>query len=98
MKKLIRPLGAVIRFFMWVFASIVLAGFVSTHAGAKPKDTVIATILLNGSEFPESIVLNPKKQEAYVSSRNGYIYGIDTATDTISFSYQSVNDLGSMDI
>jgi DNA-binding beta-propeller fold protein YncE len=83
---------------MWVFASIALASSVSTQAGAKPKDTVIATVSLNGSEFPEGIVLNPKKQEAYVSSRDGYIYGIDTATNTISFSYQSVNDLGSMGI
>ena len=83
---------------MWVVASIALGSFVSTPAGAKPKDTVIATVSLNGSEFPESIVMNPKKPEAYVSSRDGHIYGIDTATNTISFSYQSVNDLGSMGI
>ncbi len=98
MKKLIRPLGAAIRCFMWVFASIALGSFASRQAGAKPKDTVIATVSLNGSEFPESIVMNPKKQEAYVSSRDGHIYGIDTANNTISFSYQSVNDLGSMGI
>jgi len=99
MKKLIRLLGSAIRCFMMsVAASIAIGSFVSTKAGAKPRDTVIATISLNGSLFPESIVMNPKKREAYVSSRDGYIYGIDTATNTISFTYQSVNPFMSMDI
>jgi YVTN family beta-propeller protein len=99
MKKLIRLLGSAIRCFaMAVAASIAIGSFVSTKAGANPRDTVIATISLNGSLFPESIVMNPKKQEAYVSCEYGNIYGIDTATNSISFSYQSVNDLRSMAI
>jgi YVTN family beta-propeller protein len=99
MKKLTRLLGSAIRcFVMLVAASIAVGTFVSTQAGAIPRDTVIATIPLNGTLFPQSIVVNPKKQEVYVSSREGYIYGIDTATNTISFTYQSVNPFMHMDI
>jgi DNA-binding beta-propeller fold protein YncE len=99
MKKLIRLRGTAIRCFtMSVAASITIGSFVSTQAGAKPNDTVIATISLNGSLFPQSIVLNPKKPEAYVSCSFGNIYGIDTTTNTISFTYQAGNDLESMGI
>jgi YVTN family beta-propeller protein len=99
MKKVIRLLGSAIRCFMMsVAASIAIGCFVPTQIGAKPTDTVIATVSLNGSQNPDSIVINPKKQEAYVSCEDGHIYGIDTATNTISFSYQSVNPFKSMDI
>jgi YVTN family beta-propeller protein len=99
MKKVIRLLGSAIRCFMVsVAASIAIGSFVPTRAGAKPTDTIIATVSLNGSQSPDSIVMNPKKQEAYVSCEDGHIYGIDTATNTISFSYQSVNPFKSMDI
>jgi YVTN family beta-propeller protein len=82
---------------MSVAASIVITSFFSAQAGAKPKDTIIATVSTN-SELPEGIAMNPKKQEVYVSTGYGYIYGIDTATNTISFTYQSVNPFESMGI
>jgi hypothetical protein len=75
---------------MSVVASIVVGSFVSTQAGARPRDTVIATVSLNGSEFPESIVMNPKKQEAYVSSRDGsLIYLPGRFTGVGCFQHQS---------
>ena len=76
---------------------IVLGSFLPLPAEATPRDTVIATVSLNGSLFPQSIVLNPKAEAAYVICQLGFIYGIDTTSNTISFTYQeTVEALGSM--
>jgi DNA-binding beta-propeller fold protein YncE len=75
-----------------------LGSFASTPAEAVPKDTVVTTVLLNGSLWPNSIVMDPQMKSVYVCCSLGAIYGIDTATNAISFTYQTSDLLGDMGI
>ncbi|WP_281250436.1 YncE family protein, partial [Rhodococcus marinonascens] len=68
--------------FRGLVLGFVVVGACITSTGTAAADTVTETISVGG--FPKAVAVSPNGSYAYVTSQNGSVSVIDTATNTVT--------------